>query len=73
MEQVERMLDFIDRSPSCYQAVENAERELEAAGFVRLMEEEKWELLHGGKYYVSRNGSSLIAFAIPEKSEAKRS
>lgn len=66
MEQVERMLDFIDRSPSCYQAVENAERELEAAGFVRLMEEEKWELLHGGKYYVSRNGSSLIAFAIPE-------
>ena len=66
MEQVERMLDFIDRSPSCYQAVENAERELEAAGFVRLMEEEKWELLQGGKYYVSRNGSSLIAFAIPE-------
>lgn len=60
------MLDFIDRSPSCYQAVENAERELEAAGFVRLMEEEKWELLQGGKYYVSRNGSSLIAFAIPE-------
>lgn len=60
------MLDFIDRSPSCYQAVENAERELEAAGFVQLMEEEKWELIHGGKYYVGRNGSSLIAFAIPE-------
>ena len=44
MEQIEKMLDFIDRSPSCYQAVENVERELEAAGFLRLIEEERWKL-----------------------------
>ena len=66
MEQIEKMLDFIDRSPSCYQAVENVERELEAAGFLRLIEEERWKLAYGGKYYVSRNGSSLIAFAVPK-------
>lgn len=65
MTPIEKMLDFIDRSPSCYQAVENVEKELEAAGFVKLAEEQRWELAHGGKYYVSRNGSSVIAFAIP--------
>ncbi|MCI8931829.1 MAG: M18 family aminopeptidase [Lachnospiraceae bacterium] len=63
---IEKMLDFIDRSPSCYHAVENIEKELEAAGFVRLAENRKWELAYGGKYYVSRNGSSVIAFAIPQ-------
>ena len=66
MTPIEKMLDFIDRSPSCYHAVENIERELEAAGFARLAENQKWDLAYGGKYYVSRNGSSVIAFAIPQ-------
>ena len=33
---------------------------------MRLAENQKWELAYGGKYYVSRNGSSVIAFAIPQ-------
>ncbi len=67
MENVREMFHFIEESPCCYQAVENAERKLEAAGYAPLMENKEWELLPGGKYYVDRNGSSLIAFALPEK------
>ncbi|MCI6553113.1 MAG: M18 family aminopeptidase [Lachnospiraceae bacterium] len=67
LQQVRQMLDFIDNSPCCYQAVENAEAELERAGYIRLEEWEYWRLEGGGKYYVDRNGSSLIAFALPEK------
>lgn len=66
MEQIKKMLEFIEKSPSCYQAVENVQKELERAGYMPLMENRKWELSSGGKYYVSRNGSSLIAFSIPE-------
>ena len=35
-------------------------------GFTELKENEKWQIEQGGKYFVSRNGSSLIAFTIPE-------
>lgn len=66
MEQVKQMLEFIEKSPSCYQVVENVQKELETAGYVPLMENRKWELSSGGKYYLTRNGSSLIAFSIPE-------
>ncbi len=36
MEQVKRMLEFIEKSPSCYQVVENVQKELETAGYVPL-------------------------------------
>lgn len=65
-EQVRKMLAFIEKSPTCYQAVENVGRQLEAAGYGALQEEGQWELSMGGKYYVTRNGSSLIAFHLPE-------
>ena len=39
---------------------------LESQGYNRLLEGGKWNLKKGGRYYVSRNGSSLIAFRIPE-------
>lgn len=65
MEEIDKMFQFIEKSPSCYQAVENVQRELEGAGYTELAENQKWKLAPGGKYYVSRNGSSLIAFAIP--------
>ncbi len=43
--------------------------ELEHAGFTRLEETKSWpELLKpGGKYYVTRNQSSIIAFSVPPK------
>lgn len=63
---VAELLDFIKGSPTCFQAVENVENQLEEAGYIQLEEKESWELASGGKYYVSRNGSALIAFQIPQ-------
>ncbi len=70
MEQVKRMLEFIEKSPSSYHAVENVQKALEGAGYVPLLGNSKWALSPGGKYYVARNGSSLIAFSIPEMEPA---
>ncbi|MCW8837450.1 MAG: M18 family aminopeptidase, partial [Thiovulaceae bacterium] len=35
---------------------------LNNAGFIKLLEEEKWKLVEGKKYYITRNDSSVIAF-----------
>ncbi len=60
-----RLLDFLDASPSCYHAVDNLARRLEAEGYERLREAEPWTLRTGGKYYVVRGDSSLTAFRVP--------
>lgn len=62
------LLDFIDNSPTPFHAVENAGKLLENKGFTRLSESEKWNLIPGNSYYVTRNLSSIIAFKIPENS-----
>ena len=59
------LLTFIDRSPSPFHAVDNLCRELAEAGYTRLSESSSWQLAHGGKYFVTRNGSALLAFRIP--------
>ena len=63
----QKLLQFIADSPTCFQAVKNTEEQLKAAGFTRLYENEAWKLTHGGRYYVTRNASSVIAFRIPKE------
>ena len=63
----QEMLEFIRISPTCFHAVANIGRMLEAAGFQQLQEKEEWKLEKGGRYYTERNDSSVIAFVIPEK------
>lgn len=60
------MMGFIEKSPSCYHVVENFRIMLNEAGFQELLEQEHWEISEGGKYYTTRNGSSIIAFIVPE-------
>lgn len=64
---VEELFSFIENSPSAFHAVETMRQELENAGYHQLLESESWVLHRGGKYYVIRNGSSIIAFRIPAK------
>ncbi|MGI6009898.1 MAG: M18 family aminopeptidase [Ruminococcus sp.] len=66
-ESVRELLDFIEKSPSCFHVTANMADILEKSGFHRLYEREAWKLEEGGKYYVMRNDSSLAAFSIPEK------
>lgn len=61
------LMDFLRRSPGCFHAVKNLSDMLEAAGFQRLQETDPWSLQPGGNYYVTRNGSSLIAFRLPKE------
>lgn len=60
------MLEFIEKSPSCFHAVANVKRLLEEQGFQELKEEAGWELASGKGYYVVRNDSSVIAFRLPQ-------
>ncbi|KAK8153990.1 aminopeptidase I zinc metalloprotease-domain-containing protein [Phyllosticta citrichinensis] len=56
--------DFLTQNPTVFHAVDAVAKDLEAAGFKKLSERDIWKLNKGGLYYVERNGSSLIAFAV---------
>ncbi|KIH92934.1 aspartyl aminopeptidase [Sporothrix brasiliensis 5110] len=62
-------IDFVNESPTPYHAVASAVARLEKAGFRAVKERHDWSstLKPGGKYYVTRNGSSIAAFAIGGK------
>lgn len=60
------MLNFIEESPSCFHAVANLENMLKKQGFERLNEQDAYEIKKGGRYFVTRNGSSILAFVVPE-------
>ena len=62
-----KMLDFIDASPTCFHVVDNLKKELVKNGYVELSEKEEWKLKAKGKYFVTRNDSSIISFRIPKK------
>ena len=59
-----KLIDFIRKSPTAFHAVDTVVREL--ADFEPLREGESWRLIPGGKYYVTRNRSSIIAFTLPK-------
>ena len=65
-EQIKNLCEFLDASHSSYHAAANLAQVMEDAGYVRLSEKESWDLLPGGKYYLVRGGTALIAFRIPE-------
>ncbi|MCD7737545.1 MAG: M18 family aminopeptidase [Lachnospiraceae bacterium] len=64
---VQELLYFIDHAPSPYHVVDQAKKMLEAAGFERISEKKSWELQRGKSYYVTRQGSAIIAFRIPQE------
>lgn len=57
---------FIKACPTPYHTVDHVSKILESEGYVRLFENEKWNIEPGIGYYVTRNGSSLISFRIPD-------
>ncbi len=63
------LFEFIKNAPTAYHACEEAAKKLTANGYTELYEGGEWELCADGKYFVRRNGSSLIAFRAPGKCE----
>ena len=64
---VNELFDFIKACPTGYNAVKTLSERFEKMGCVRLSENSAWELSPGGKYYVTRNMSSVIAFSLPDR------
>ncbi len=65
MEHISELMEFLDSSLTSYHAVWNVRSMLLRGGFTELSEREVWQLETGGKYFVVRNDSSMMAFCIP--------
>ena len=65
---IQDLLDFIDASPSPWHVVATSSERLIKSGFKALNESEAWQLETGGRYFVTRGGSSIIAFTIGQNS-----
>ncbi|WP_032122288.1 M18 family aminopeptidase [Clostridium amazonitimonense] len=58
------LIDFIYESPTAFHAVSTVKSVLLGEGFNELKDSEKWKLEKGGKYFVTKNDSALIAFIV---------
>ena len=62
---ISQFIDFLNNSPSCYHATANLVEMMQEAGYIQLHEHQDWTLIPGGKYFMVRGGTTLIAFRIP--------
>lgn len=60
-----KLLNFIEQSPTAFHTVENIGNTLKDNGFTQLCEGGVWKIEVGKSYFVTRNGSSVIAFKVP--------
>lgn len=61
------MLTFLNTAHSAYHAANAIENKLKNAGFTQLHENTDWCLSPGGRYYITRGGTAVIAFRLPEE------
>ena len=67
MSSVQSFLSFIQSAPSAFHAVDAMCAMLRENGFTELCEAKPFTVVPGGKYFVSRNRSSVIALTVPER------
>lgn len=64
-------ISFINSAVTPFHVVDYSRKKLQSKGFLELQENTNWELSSGGKYFLTRNNSSLIAFTIGSKFDSK--
>jgi aspartyl aminopeptidase len=64
----QQLCQFLHHATTPFHAVQLMMRELAEAGYEALDDSRAWEIKPGGKYYLQRNGSSLVAFVAGAKS-----
>ena len=64
MNNTQELIDFINKSKSAFQSTYEIKSILDNKGYTEIKEEDKWDLKKGGKYYIIKNNSALIAFEI---------
>ena len=62
------LCDFLNAAHSVYHAQAYLAETLKNAGYTRLYEQDEWALAPGGKYFLTRGGSALVAFRVPQGS-----
>ena len=62
-----QFLQFLNNNPTPYHVVESARQMLTEAGFQELRITEQWSVQNGGKYFLTKNESTLMAFVIGGK------
>ena len=62
---IKGLCDFLNASHSSFHAVAYLKNLLSEQGYIRLSEGDSWQLTPGGKYYITRGGTALMAFRIP--------
>ena len=60
------LLSFIKNSPSPFHSIASIKKVLKREGFIELNESSEFKIDLAGKYYVTRNDSSIIAFKVGE-------
>ena len=66
-EMTKELKKFLDESPVGLYAAANIRRILLENGYTECQEGSEWKLVPGGRYFVMRNGSAVIAFQIPKE------
>jgi len=66
MSTVNKFIDFLKTSTNPFEAVNSVKNILLESEFEELKEESKWDIKLGGKYFVTRNDSSIIGFIVPK-------
>ncbi len=64
----EELVAFINNSPTAFHAATNIRQQLAQSGFSELSEKNSWTLVPGGRYFVTRNSSAIIAFVCGQQS-----
>jgi aspartyl aminopeptidase len=62
------LIDFLKASPTPFHATSSLAQRLETAGFKHLNERDSWHTEPGGRYFVTRNDSSIVAFKLGMRS-----
>ena len=65
MDHLENFLNFVEQSPTAFQAIANLKEDLREAGYRELKEKDPWLVDAGSRYFVTRNDSAVIAFSVP--------
>ena len=63
---IDDLFEFLQEGVTPYHAAATAAAWLDAAGFTRLEEADYWNLEPGKGYYITRNGSAVVAWRIPD-------
>mmetsp|Transcript_6397 Transcript_6397/g.15462 ORF Transcript_6397/g.15462 Transcript_6397/m.15462 type:complete len:474 (+) Transcript_6397:67-1488(+) len=70
LQAAKRFVDFVNETGSPYHSVAACTNVLAASGFQELQDGKPWSLKAGGKYFVTKDGSDVMAFVVGGKFKA---